>query len=125
LPAPWLDQIQKFDHNNFYGNDRNRPALLIHEPNGGGDPGLIPGPGAHCGVLNVGKVAPQQPDPITGVVPPPPVVSQSAINNFWGSSKGPSATGAGDAAGGPCDQNGGVTVTKPFATVAFAITTAP
>ncbi len=120
------DQIQVFNHNNFYGNDRNRPALLIHEPNGGGDPSLDPGPSAHCGVLNVGKVTTQPggAGPTNGG-PTSVVVVQTATNNFWGSAKGPSATGPGDAAGGPCDQNGGVTITKPFATVDFPITTTP
>ena len=120
------DQIQVFNHNNFYGNDRNRPALLIHEPNGGGDPSLDPGPGAHCGVLNVGKVT-TQPGGAgpQGGGPTSVVVVQTATNNFWGSAQGPAATGPGDAAGGPCDQNGGVTITKPFATVDFPITTTP
>jgi hypothetical protein len=120
------DQIQVFNHNNFYGNDRNRPALLIHEPNGGGDPSLDPGPSARCGVLNVGKVT-TQPGGVgpTNGGPTSVVVVQTATNNFWGSAKGPSATGPGDAAGGPCDRNGGVTITKPFATVDFPITTTP
>jgi hypothetical protein len=98
--------------------------LGILQPNGGFPPGLNPGPGAHCGVLNVGKVAasPGQPGAEDG---PPPIISQSAVNNFWGSANGPSPTGPGDAAGGACDQNGGVTVAKPFATVGFGITTAP
>ena len=121
------DQIRVFNHNNFYGNDRNRPALRVVEANAAGDiPGIDTGPGAHCGILNVGKVAaaPGQPGPVNGD-PPSPIVIQTATNNFWGSVKGPSATGPGDAAGGVCDQNGGVTISKPFATVDFAITTTP
>lgn len=122
-----IDQIRVFNHNNFYGNDRNRPALQIRAANEGTDlPGIDPGPSAHCGILNVGKAAaaPGQPGPANGD-PLSPTVVQTAANNFWGSAKGPSATGPGDAAGGPCDQNGGVTIAKPFATVDFAITTAP
>jgi len=119
-----LNPFRVFSQNNFYGNDRNRPALFILQPNGGIPPGLNPGPGAHCGVLNLGKVAaaPGQPGSADG---PPPIVSQPAIKNYWGSAHGPSPTGPGDAAGGPCDQNGGVTVSTPFATAALAITTAP
>jgi len=122
-----IDQIRVFNHNNFYGNDRNRPALTIRPANVGTDnPGINPGPSAHCGILNVGKVAaaPGQPGPVNGD-PTSPVVVQTAADNFWGSAKGPAATGPGDAAGGPCDQNGGVTVFKPFATGGFAITTVP
>jgi len=122
-----IDQFRVFDHNNFYGNDRNRPALTIRAANEGTDqPGINPGPSAHCGILNVGKAAaaPGQPGPENGD-PTSPKVVQTAANNFWGSAKGPSPTGPGDAAGGACDQNGGVTVAKPFATVDFAITTAP
>jgi hypothetical protein len=117
------DQIQMFNHNNFYGNDRNRPDLDITEPFGGGNPHIHPGPSAHCGILNVGKAA-AAPGTMNGD-PTSPIVVQTAANNFWGSSKGPSPTGSGDTAGGVCDQNGGVTVTKPFATVDFAITTSP
>jgi hypothetical protein len=119
------DQFRVFNHNNFYGNDRNRPALVLVEPNGGG-PGVSPGPSAHCGILNVGKAAavPGAPGPVNGDAPSP-VIVQKATDNFWGSAKGPSPTGPGDAAGGACDQNGGVTISKPFATVEFAITTAP
>lgn len=43
-------------------------------------------------------------------------------NNYWGSAQGPQPTGPGDAAGGACDQNGGVTSVKPFVTSPTAIT---
>jgi hypothetical protein len=106
-----------FNSNNFYGNDRNRPSLTVGPPILAE---LNPGPSAHCGVLNVGALA-----AISGpvAVTPPPTTNLQAAGNFWGSaSSGPMNTGAADAAGGACDQNGGVTKTKPFATVAFAIT---
>jgi hypothetical protein len=35
------------------------------------------------------------------------------------------ATGDGDAVGGACDQNGGVTVAKPFATTPLGIASLP
>ena len=49
-------------------------------------------------------------------------VSAQAENNYWGSAQGPQPTGPGDAAGGACDQNGGVTSAKPFVTSPVAIT---
>jgi hypothetical protein len=105
-----------FNNNNFYGNDRNRPLLTVGTPILGA---FNPGPSAHCGVLNVGALA-----AISGpvAVTPPPTVNLQAADNFWGSASGPMNTGVADAAGGACDQNGGVTRTKPFATVDFAIT---
>jgi hypothetical protein len=45
-----------------------------------------------------------------------PAITLNASGNYWGSTKGPSATGPGDAAGGACDQNNVTTVFKPFAT---------
>jgi hypothetical protein len=48
-----------------------------------------------------------------------------SINNFWGSTHGPAANGVGDAVGGECDQNGGVTIAKSFATIPFGITAWP
>jgi hypothetical protein len=105
-----------FSRNNFFGNDRNRPSLTLGTPYLAE---LNPGPSAHCGVLNVGALA-----AISGpvAVTPPPTINLQAAGNFWGSTNGPMATGAGDAVGGACDQNGGVTGAKPFATVAFGIT---
>jgi hypothetical protein len=105
-----------FSRNNFFGNDRNRPSLTL------GTPYLAafnPGPSAHCGVLNVGALA-----AISGpvAVTPPPTINLQAAGNFWGSTNGPAPTGAGDAVGGACDQNGGVTNAKPFSTVTLAIT---
>jgi hypothetical protein len=107
--------FSKFSQNNFFGNDRNRPVLNL----GIFDGALNTGPSAHCGVLNVGALA-----AIAGpeAVTPPPVITIQAAGNFWGSIKGPSANGPGDAASGPCDQNGGVTIAKPFALSDFAIT---
>jgi hypothetical protein len=105
-----------FSRNNFFGNDRNRPVLSLGVL---GLTELNPGPSAHCGVLNVGALA-----AISGpvAVTPPPIVNLQAAGNFWGSSNGPAPTGAGDAVGGACDQNGGVTNAKPFSTVTLAIT---
>lgn len=106
-----------FGENNFYGNDRRRPPLALAV---GPLPPLNPGPSAHCGVLNVGALAIFSGD----FGPPPgPVEKQQAGRDFWGSPKGPAPTGAADAVGGVCDQNGGLTVTQGFATQGFAITT--
>jgi hypothetical protein len=87
--------FSRFSGNNFFGNDRNRPALSL---DGLGVAGLNPGPGAHCGVLNVGALA-----AIAGpvAVTPPPVMKIQAAKNFWGSSAGPAPDGPGDAVGGP------------------------
>ena len=106
--------FSSFSHNNFYGNDRNRPMLLItpsFTP-----PNFNPGPGARCGVLNVGAlgnlfVLPQP--------PPPPTVTLPAPNNFWGTT-----TGSSDTSGGACDQNGGVTMSQSLAGTPFPITSA-
>jgi len=102
--------FRSFSGNNFYGNDRNRPPLelTIFTPTGPFRT-YDPGPSAHCGVLNVGALT----GPVQGVLGPP--INLKATNNFWGSTKGPSASGAGDAAGGACDQNNATTTTKPFA----------
>jgi hypothetical protein len=112
-------RFQTFTQKNFYGNNRNRPALNVsvgpfQAPN--------PGPSAHCGVLNMGAVA--------AVVGPnaggtPPTISLAASGNFWGSAQGPAPTGVGDAVGGVCDQNSATTIAKPFATESFAITSWP
>jgi len=110
-----------FDQNNIYGNDRNRPmlsSLAIGIPLSG----FNPGPGAHCGILNVGALAALTP----GVgLPPAPTIYLEAGGNFWGSASGPQPNGPGDTVGGVCDQNGGVTVAKPAAAVAFEITSWP
>jgi hypothetical protein len=109
-----------FGQNNFYGNDRNRPPLSFPGSGIGGD--YDAGPGAHCGVLNLGSLAAKiGPEPVT----PVPTEKLTATGNFWGSSAGPKSSGGGDMAGGACDQNGGVTIVKPFATADFAITTLP
>jgi len=104
-----------FAQNNFYGNDRNRPALknlFARYLQLGAT--FDPGASAHCGVLNVGALA--------ALPRTPPAEPITATNNYWGSTQGPAATGAADAAGGQCDVNGGKTNAKPFATVAFGIT---
>jgi hypothetical protein len=106
-----IPRFRTFSNNDFYGNDRNRPPLTMSvymAPN----PTVTynPGPGAHCGVLNVGALN----GPINGV--PGVAITLPATGNFWGSAKGPSATGPGDAAGGACDQNNATTIFKPFAT---------
>jgi hypothetical protein len=112
-------RFEAFSENNFYGNDRNRPALTIYP--GLYDVGLNPGPSAHCGVLNMGAVAAAV-GPVGGMVP---IINLAASGNFWGSTQGPAQTGVGDAVGGACDQNGGVTIAKPFATTPFATTSWP
>jgi len=112
--------------NNFFNNDRNRPVLSLGEYGPPYD--YDPGPSAHCGVLNMGAV--WQSYALDGgshlpPAPPVPSVTLQATNNYWGSSSGPSSAGAGDAAGGVCDQNNAVTITKPFATTAVTITALP
>ena len=115
--GPPTNNYSSFTQNNFYGNDRNRPALNIATgpwaaPN--------PGPSADCGVLNVGDVmAAAMPGSVL------PTMTLQAGGNFWGSAHGPAPTGVGDAVGGACDQNGGVTIAKPFATTALPITSLP
>ena len=112
-----------FSNNNIFGNDRHRPANLqsnfsFSEPDSSFG-SFNPGPGAHCGVLNVGV--------IPGLFPPlPPVPAlQPAPQNYWGSAAGPTASGAGDTLGGRCDQNGGVTTASPPAWRPFPITSNP
>jgi hypothetical protein len=116
------NRFSLFTQNNFYGNDRSRPPLSISFFSFG-QGSYNPGPGAHCGILNLGALA-----AIIGVFPvaplPPPTITLPANGNFWGTTHGPSPTGAADAFGGHCDQNGGVTSVKTFATTGFAITTA-
>jgi hypothetical protein len=105
-----------FSHNNFYGNDRHRPVLQL-SPEADAEPPYNPGPGAHCGVLNVGELS--GPGDFEGNPHPGAPVQLPANGNFWGSAQGPSATGPGDAIGGACDQNNGTTIVKTFATASF------
>lgn len=119
-PADMQPSFTSFAENDFYGNDRNRPASLTisypADPNGT----YKPGPSAHCGVLNVGALAAVPPlsDPL-------PKLTLQASNNFWGSSGGPAPADMGDMAGGACDQHGGVTVSKPFSSNWFAFVPLP
>ena len=122
-PSPPTNNYSSFSQNNFYGNDRNRPVLSIGLTLNGPPPGLNPGPSADCGVLNMGDVvAALEPQWVEGGIP---TLTLQAGGNFWGSTRGSAATGVGDAVGGACDQNGGVTIAKPFATTPFAITSWP
>lgn len=112
---------QTVSGNSFWGNDRNRPSLNVV-----GVTGSSAGPSAHCGVLNVGAVGSSNVVFSCGPGPSPPLTaSLQATDNYWGSAKGPQPGGPGDAAGGACDQNGGVTVSKPFATGPASITPLP
>jgi hypothetical protein len=120
--GPPTNNYSPFIQNNFYGNDRNRPVLNIG-PVFAPFPPPNPGPSADCGVLNLGDVAATEVPPGSGQGIP--TLTLQAGGNFWGSTRGPAATGVGDAVGGACDQNGGVTVAKPFATTPFAITSLP
>jgi hypothetical protein len=121
LDTQGLSQFRSFTQNNFYGNDRNRPVLSLMAANfSNGFAGYNPGPSAHCGVLNLGALAATV-GPQSGGTPP--TIHLAATGNFWGSTAGPMPRGGGDAAGGACDQNGGVTLAKPFAATApFGIT---
>jgi hypothetical protein len=118
--APLSNNYSPFTQNNFYGNDRNRPSLVISV---GPIAGPNTGPSAHCGVLNLGDVSAAELASVgQGSLDPQTL---QANGNFWGSTQGPAPTGVGDAAGGVCDQNGAVTITKPSATSPFAITSWP
>ncbi len=113
----WNGQgFARFDQNTFAGNDRSRPALPYGSPAGGGGWTYDAGPSAHCGVLNLGA--------LTSVTLQPPLqaIQLAAGNNYWGSAKGPSASGSGDDAGGVCDQNASTTMTRPYLTTAPAST---
>jgi hypothetical protein len=112
-------KFQSFTQNNFYGNDRNRPALKVSV---GPFQGPDPGPSAHCGVLNLGALATVVGPNAGGT---PPTISFVAPGNFWGSTHGPAPTGVGDAIGGVCDQNGAKTIAQSLATAVFAITSWP
>jgi len=107
--------FRSFSSNNFFGNDRNRPQLqLTVQDLFGAVTSFDAGPGAHCGVLNVGALA-WVIEPGQTLVP----VHLKADNNYWGSASGPSASGVGDAVGGACDQNKATTTAVPFATAFF------
>jgi hypothetical protein len=118
--SPSLQTFSTFSGNDFFGNDRKRPALFFGF--GLNLNGFSPGPSAHCGVLNVGPLAalfgPAQVSPV-------PATQQQAVNNYWGSSKGPSSSGPGDNAGGVCDQNNSTTIVKPFSPTKFGSTVTP
>jgi hypothetical protein len=119
-PGP-VDMFQ----NSFFGNDRNRPPLSLGEFSPGGFSPYDPGPSAHCGVLNVGEVVEANHVFFAAPPSPPPITNIQAADNFWGSAQGPQPNGPGDAAGGACDQNGGVTAVKPFATRSTGIAPHP
>jgi len=111
--------IDQFYGNNFFGNDRNRPPITVS--NG---PFSFPlGPGAHCGVVNIGAITFLDPQVPPQSPPQPPLTETlQAPNNFWGAASGPQSSGPGDATGGACDKNGGITVAKPVLTSPAAIT---
>jgi hypothetical protein len=106
--------------NNFYGNDRNRPALTVGAYFGAGS-GV--GPSAHCGVLNVGAVGWN--NVLVSTPPSQPPEFVGAENNYWGSPQGPQSSGGGDAAGGACDEFNGYSVAKPFLTTEHPMSTLP
>jgi hypothetical protein len=120
-PGP-MPQFQTFTGNNFYGNDRNRPVLSLAPPLALSNATYNPGPSARCGVLNLGALAAVVGQDAGGN---PPAITLPATDNFWGSTHGPQTNGSADAVGGACDQNGGVTLAKKFATIPFAITSLP
>lgn len=117
-----IPHFQSFSKNNFYGNDRNRPALSLTPVMLLSAASYNPGPSAGCGVLNVGALAVIL-GPFAGGTPP--TTNLNAANNFWGSAQGPQTNGSADAVGGRCDQNAGATLAKQFATIPFAITSLP
>jgi len=114
-----------FTRNNFFGNDRARPAalaFLVQITAPFSLPAGFPGSSAHCGVLNVGGTA-----ALVGpeAVSPPPAQIIVAAFNYWGTNHGPTAMGSGDAAGGVCDLNGGQTITSQYSTTAWPVTSFP
>jgi hypothetical protein len=112
-PSP-VPNFATFTQNDFYGNDRNRPSTTLTVQFRDFSLELPIGPAAHCGVLNLGAVAEfEHPTPL-------PPVQLSAPGNYWGSYNGPSTSDPADAAGGACDQNGGVTNVKPFSNLWFS-----
>jgi hypothetical protein len=106
--------------NNFYGNDRNRPSIVIGSFFAAAS-GV--GPSAHCGVLNVGAVGWNNRYVTIGPSQPPEFVG--AENNYWGSPQGPQSSGSGDTAGGACDEFNGYSVAKPFLTTEHGMPTLP
>ena len=118
-----------FAQNNFWGNDRNRPQLSLGGyEDFGAQYNYNPGPSARCGIVDMGAIW-QAFNPYGGQHPPPappvPAVMLQAPQSYWGSVNGPAPNGAGDAAGGACDQNNASTTSKPFATAALAISLPP
>jgi hypothetical protein len=114
-----------FAHNNFFGNDRNRPQLTLGGYETVSDYNL--GPSAQCGLLNAGAILQTLGAIGLHLPPPPPVpaVQLQATQSYWGSANGPATSGSGDAVGGACDQNNAVTLSKPFATAVLSITLPP
>jgi len=109
--------IDQFYGNNFFGNDRNRPQITVSN----GPLSFPLGPGAQCGVVNVGAfIFIKTAQFGFGGLGIPETLQ--APNNFWGSAHGPQQNGQGDAAGGVCDFNGGTTIAKPAQTAPAAIT---
>jgi hypothetical protein len=78
-----------------------------------------PGPSAHCGTLNIGLQA------WLYFSAQAPATQVQAANNYWGSSKGPAASGPGDNAGGACDQNNSTAIVTPFSLAQFGSTVLP
>src|SRR5581483_10540810 len=109
---PSMSGFADFSHNDFFGNDRNRPASLQN--------GLGHGPSAHCGVLNTGYSNPEL--EFGGFALGGKATTQY---DYWGAASGPHAVGAGDAAGGVCDKNGAVTTVLPFSTSPYVFTSLP
>jgi hypothetical protein len=114
--------FQSFARNNFFGNDRNRPKFLIYTAQFQST-GYNPGPGAHCGILNVGALGADYGPPHDFPVGHAPAQSLHATDAFWGAPTGPSPSGTGDASGGACDQNNGKTLATPFSRTDFSIAT--
>jgi hypothetical protein len=101
-------------HNNFYGNDRNRPS----------------GSSAHCAILNLGATNTNAyvTDDIQYAMPaqpPYPTISVNAVISFWGSTKEPSGSASADVVGGVCDQTGGQTVASGVQGAPVAIPAPP
>jgi hypothetical protein len=110
--------FKSFSQNNFYGNDRNRPHITV-QISETPDVSYNLGPGAHCGVLNLGVEA----NDFQDIANPPNIAPLDASKNFWGTTHGPSATGAADAVGGKCDERGGKTTVSSFLTAGVGIVT--
>jgi hypothetical protein len=117
FPGDAVPAFHAFSHNNIFGNDRNRPVLLLRPDRDSAPTPYNPGPSAHCGILNVGELS--GPVSIDQTPHPGDPVQLPAAGNFWGSTRGPAPTGPGDAIGGVCDQNNGTTTATTFATASF------